>query len=500
MILAAVMVFFSAVSFAQQRPYDRAAENNLWLLGDNIAGLRQDKSSNISYAELYGGTEAGGFRATNDAPSLWRAGAEARTIKHVDRFSMIGGFSFEQASGRDMCGSMFIQPGFYPLDVLEFTPGRKSLQTYAFDGGVSVDLADGWRLGARMDFKSANYSKRKDLRHTNYRLDMKVAPGLTYTSGNLTFGLNYIFAKNSEYTDAEQIGTGESSYYAFLDKGLMFGKYEVWTGSGVHLDEDGVRGLPLREIFNGVGVQFSSSDRFYIDFEYLRGAGSAGEKQIFWYRFPSDEFSLGIGENFSSGGTVYHLSEKFSVRRQKNYETVLEKVTENGVTIPVEYGQNRIFARQITEGDIKLRVLRPGFEFFFEYLGKSTEAMASQVYPYVTDCTLNVSRFDFGQTFHAGKWDIELTEAIGFGSRVENGRLVDESHSTVSVPYRLEDWYMKSVEFETAFRIAGGLSVRRNFVHGIYLQAEASAVKAFGIELLDGNVRGSADLRLGWTF
>ncbi len=499
-MLAAVMVFFSAASFAQQRPYDRAIEDNLWLLGDNIAGLRQDMGCNISYAELYGGTEAGGFRATHEAPSLWRAGAEARTIKHVARFSMIGGFSFEQTSGRDMCGSMFIQPGSYPLDVLEFTPGRKTLQTYAFDGGVSVDLAGGWRLGARMDFKSANYSKRKDLRHTNYRLDMKVAPGLTYTSGNLTFGLNYIFAKDSECVDAEQIGTGESSYYAFLDKGLMFGKYEAWTGGGVHLDVDGVKGMPLRETFNGVGVQFSSSDRFYIDFEYLRGTGSAGERKIFWYRFPSDEFRLGIGENFSSGETVFRLSEKFSIRRQQNYETVLEMVSENGVIIPVEYGQNRIFARQITDGEIQLRVLRPNFEYFFKYRGTSTEAMASQVYPYVTDCTLNVSRFDFGQTCHTGKWDVELTEAAGFGSMVENARTVTENSNTVTEPFRLEDWYHKAVEYDTAFRVEGGISVRRNFARGIYLQAEVAGAKAFGIELLEGSTRGGAGLKLGWTF
>ena len=217
--LSAAMLFVSLAAFAQ--PFEKAMRRNLWNDGSNANGIRQDSLS-ISFAELYGGFKAGDYHDTYDCSKGWTAGARAASVQHLKNFSMSGSFGFEQTQGDGMCGSMFIQPGFYPLDVLEFTPGRKTLQTYAFDGGVSVDLADGWRLGARMDFKSANYSKRKDLRHTNYRLDMKVAPGLTYTSGNLTFGLNYIFAKNSEYTDAEQIGTGESSYYAFLDKGLMF--------------------------------------------------------------------------------------------------------------------------------------------------------------------------------------------------------------------------------------------------------------------------------------
>ena len=92
---------------------------------------------------------------------------------------------------------MFIHPGFYPVDVLEFTPGHKDLQTHAFMGGIATDIAPNWRLGGKIDFSAANYSKRKDLRHTNYRLDLTVAPSVMYHSGELAIGFSYIFNKTA---------------------------------------------------------------------------------------------------------------------------------------------------------------------------------------------------------------------------------------------------------------------------------------------------------------
>ena len=92
---------------------------------------------------------------------------------------------------------MFIQPGFYPVDILEFTPGRKDLQRYAFMGGIASDIAPNWRLGGKIDFAASNYSKRKDLRHTNYRLDLKVAPSVMYHSGDLAIGFLICSAKTA---------------------------------------------------------------------------------------------------------------------------------------------------------------------------------------------------------------------------------------------------------------------------------------------------------------
>ena len=500
-LAAAALLCFALAAAAQTRPYDKVVRDNLWLAGTNAAGLREDRSTDVSYVELYGGMESGGFRREWESPSPWRAGAEAKTVKHLDRFSMKGGFSFEQMSGPDMCGSMSLRPGYYPVDVIEFTPGKKTRQTYAFDGSVSIDLAGGWRLGAEMDFTSANYAKRKDLRHTNYLLDMTVTPGISYTtpSGDLTLGVNYIFRKTSESIVPEQVGTGASSYYAFLDKGLMYGKYEVWTGSGVHLDEAGVQGFPLKENFHGVGLQVGSARDYYLDLEYLYGNGSAGEKQSVWYRFPSHNVNLRGAVVFRGSRKTVYLKEDFSWRLQTNDETVLDKVVSGGVTTTEEYGSNRIFSRELRTLRVSALVARPGFEYTVAQELASTASTASQMYPYITDSNVLTLRLSFSPVWYCGKYDFGASAGFCTGSAGETSRMADEASGVLTDPFRLQEYYDRVLEYETATKADLSVFVRRNFSHGIYLQLEGAFLQAFGT-FPDGASRASGLLGLGWTF
>ena len=257
-LLVSMLVCSIAVS---AQPYERMVRNSLWSASDNVTGIRQDTVS-ASYAELSAGYEGGEFRDTWQASEGWNAGARTASVRHMERISYAGSFSFKQTEGYDMCGSMFIRPGSYPVDILEFTPGRKTLQTYQFDGGFSYDLDSKWRIGAMMDFESANIAKRKDLRHSNSLLDMTVAPGFMYHDGDFAVGASAVFGKVSERVEAEQVGTSESSYYAFLDKGTMRGVYSVWNGSGLHLEESGVNGFPVNELSYGASAQVQYRDFF----------------------------------------------------------------------------------------------------------------------------------------------------------------------------------------------------------------------------------------------
>lgn len=498
---AAAMLLSALAAGAQTLPYDRVVRDNVWLVGTNPAGLRDTRTADISDVALYGGAETGGFRRSWESPTPWRAGAAARTVKHLDRFSMKGGFSFEQMSGPDMCGSMSVRPGYYPLDVLEFTPGRKTRQTYAFEGSISVDLKGGWRLGAGMDFTSANYAKRKDLRHTDYLLDMTVTPGLSYTvpSGGISFGLNYIYRKNSESITAEQVGTGESSYYAFLDKGLMYGKYEVWTGSGVHLDEAGVQGFPQKEQFHGLGLQVSAAG-YYFDIEYLRGNGSAGEKQSVWYRFPSHNVNIRFAENFSWGSRRVFFREYFSWRLQTNDETVLDKVVSGGVTTTEEYGSNRIFSREAWTERLELTVARTGFEYLVAVDMGSRFAVASQMYPYITESDLFTARFSVSPTWYRDKYDFGFTAGFGYGTSAETDRMAAEDSGVLTQPFRLQDYYDRELQYDTAPKADVSAFVRRHLPLGLSLQAEGSFLRAFGSSLPDDPYRLTGLLTLYWTF
>ena len=112
-------------------------------------------------AEIYGGYETGGFRPGFAASSLWKAGAKAKGTRHGDRTSWTGSFGFEQVEGKDMFTSMFLYPGYYPIDVLEFTPGDKTRQTYSLGGGLVTEPGEDWLLGGKVAYQAANYGPNR---------------------------------------------------------------------------------------------------------------------------------------------------------------------------------------------------------------------------------------------------------------------------------------------------------------------------------------------------
>lgn len=495
-IFALCLTLFGLTAYGQR--YERIVRDNFWNESRNVTGIRQDSVSR-SYAEAYGKYETGEFRDTWQAEKGWSAGAATASIRHLERISLKGSFSFDQTEGYGMCGSMFIDPGFYPVDVLEFTPGRKTLQTYSFDGGLSFDLSDNWRIGASMDFKSANMSKRKDLRHTNWKLDMTIAPGFMYHSGDFAFGANYIFRKTSENVKAEQVGTAESSYYAFLDKGMMYGVYSVWSGSGLHLSEPGVNGFPVKDFSNGAALQIQYKGLF-AEAEYLHTQGTVGEKEYLWFRFPGQEVNGQIGYRHKGIRSTHYARIKLSHKTLGMDESILEKVSENGVTTVHYHGSNRILSKAYSaispeyEYVTDIIELRAGADFRWE------RSLSSQMYPYLYSQNILNWKAYADATVHTGRFDIGVEIAYGDGSVKESERIVNEQSGVQTTPFRLQEWYERQMEFRTASYLETGLSVRNNLRNGIYFRAEGEWVRGFNLISITGKNRFTAALGIGYEF
>ena len=114
--VAAALLFWSAGLFAQT--FDIVERRDFWNAGRNVNGLRTD-SLTVSYAELGADYTSGGFRDVNDPKTIWSAGAEAGTITHLKKFSMIGAFSFRNAESQKACGSMVLF-FWYPAHISSF--------------------------------------------------------------------------------------------------------------------------------------------------------------------------------------------------------------------------------------------------------------------------------------------------------------------------------------------------------------------------------------------
>lgn len=478
--------------------FDLTSGRNFWNSGRNAAGVRQDTVS-ISCAEIGGRYVSGGFRDYADAVSSWSAGAKAATIMHLKSLSLTGAFSFGNFSGSGMCGSMSVRPGYYPVDVLEFTPGEKTRQNYSFSGGISVDLGQAWRLGGRIDFTGANYTKRKDLRHTGYLLDMTVVPSVMYHGEDWAAGISAVFNKNSETICAEQLGISSSTYYAFLDKGLMYGAYESWEGSGVHLSESGINGFPVRELQYGGAVQFQWKE-LYAELEYLYADGKAGEKQTVWFLFPGHTISLKAGYSFGTGAVRNCLRLSVDWKRQLNHETVLDKVTEGGVTTTEVYGSNPVSERRMFS-------VRPEYGLEAESVnlvaGLEISSLARQVspmYPYIfSEHDIIMSAYLSGEV-PVRNTDILAGLCFSTGSAVAGSRMDEADVDASDEPYRLEDWYGVQNEYMLASRLGMKLGMRYRFRRGLYAEVQAQYFRGFNLRYMTGPDRWATGIGLGYVF
>ena len=478
--------------------YDIIERRNSWNAGENVTGIRMDSISS-SYDELYGKNNHGDFYHSYEAEKSWNAGAIAKSITHLKGYSLTGSFSFNHTSGKDMSGSMFIQPGFYPVDILEFTPGRKNLQRYAFMGGIASDIAPNWRLGGKIDFAASNYSKRKDLRHTNYRLDLKVAPSVMYHSGDLAIGFSYMFSKNSESVKAEVIGTTENSYNAFLDKGLMYGAYEAWDGSGIHLSESGINGFPIKELSNGGALQLQWK-RFYGDIEYTYSSGSAGERDAIWFKFPTHRIASHLSYHFKQGKKEHFLRLNLQWSHLVNNENVINKETVNGITTTYINGSNRIFERDAFSVHPEYEFISPRTEVRLGTHISTFKRLTTQMYPYVASEKMLCTQTYVSSVFHIGKFDLKAAASFAIGNSTEKSRVITTDTEPGDPPYRLTDYYNLQNEYATAPQATLRLGLRYHFNHGIYAEVQGSYTRGFNLHYIDGSSRWNETIKLGYTF
>ena len=89
-ILVAFLTLCGQTALSAQT-YEQVLRRNFWNGSSNVAGIRQDSLSR-SYAELSGGYETGGFKASWQAEDAWNAGARTASIRHLDRISFKGAF------------------------------------------------------------------------------------------------------------------------------------------------------------------------------------------------------------------------------------------------------------------------------------------------------------------------------------------------------------------------------------------------------------------------
>lgn len=481
---------------AQER-FDYVQRRNPWNGEMNAAGIRQDTVSR-SYAEIYFMKENGGLVDYSASDDSWTAGAHTASIRHFDKVSFAGRFAYDYFDGRNMCGSMFTRPGYYPVDLYEFTPGRKIRESFALEGSVAAVLAEHWTTGLKAGFSAGNYAKRKDLRHKNKRLDLEVAPGLLYHRGAWAVGVAYLFGRNSERVEADEIGTSAGSYQAFLDKGLAYGVLERWDGSGTHLDESGISGFPIREMTHGVGVQ-GQYGPLQVEVAWRSRSGESGERDSWWYDFDASQATARATLTLRSSGYEHFVRVHAERERLDNRERILRRETIDGIATVLDFGTLPIFERRSwtagTEYEIRSERfdLRAGLDW--ERLGRRS----TLCFPYVREQQQHaLAGFARGRVT-CGAWEVSLGADFRQGGFSEEAFEQDTPLETQSVPVQLTDCYDYANEYFTAPRLGAEAGVRRN-IGRFYVDLSVRWEHGFDLRRIPEADRVRALLGVGYNF
>jgi hypothetical protein len=78
--------------------------------------------------------------------------------------------------------------------------------------------------------------------------------------------------------------------------------------------------------------------------------------------------------------------------------------------------------------------------------------------------------------------------------------MVSGTSGVQTSPFRLQDWYDRQMEYQTASRMDAGISLRYNFRRGIYLKAEGRWLHGFDLKYIDDGNRYGVTLKLGYNF
>lgn len=495
-IVTLLMLIAATGAVAQDR-FEQTERRNPWNSSVNAAGIRQDTVSH-SYAEVYFTKENGGLMDPSSSDNSWNAGARTESIRHLERISFAGGFNYDYFDGRNMCGSMFTVPGYYPVDILEFTPGRKVRESYNFRAALSAELGRGWLGGLNASFEARNYAKRKDLRHKNTRLDFEFSPGVMYRSGRFAAGVAYIVGIDNEKLEAEEIGSTPESYQAFFDRGLRYGSLQLWESNDLHLTTAGVSGFPVRETTQGAGLQLQYG-ALYVEAAYRNRQGHTGEGGTIWHEFATHQVTADGVLSLGDEADRHRVRVGMVWESLDNRENIITYETVNGVSTPHLHGSTPIFGRKSLDlhGEYEWVTARMDWRTGLDYSELNRES--TLMYPQIRGQRLHYTTVWSRWLYRFGSWELTLGADFrqgGFSEREESGEVPAEPGE---YPMQLTGFYNCENEYLTAARLGAEIGVRRN-IHRFYVDLSARYEHGFDLQYVAQPNRVGATLSLGYNF
>lgn len=436
--------------------------------------LNPDRPAREAEVALWGGVEEGWFRPTYEGTFQWSAGARAEGVKHGERTTWTGSVSLEQKTGYGMLSSMFQEPGYFPMDLLEFTPGMKSRETGRLEAGFVTDLGYEYAAGLKATFQAGYLGKQSNLRHSSFGMDLRVEPTLTYVmDDNMGLAFAYVFRLKTERV---QVAPGEGDAL-FFDKGLRYGTYV-----------DGTSAFPIREMSNGFGSRFYSEE-VAAGLEWTWKRGQAGASGFGSYSFPGSAVSVFYEQVFQAEQVDHFIRVSYQRDRDQLRENIADGAGFAAVSDRLGRDAELKYEIRFLHGTVRrLGLALEGHR----RVDRALSPLSDQVKRNLGAATLSSS-------FTLGALDLGLEVQAAGALWRDRGRSRDE---TTDTPYRrTEDW-LRLMDYYMApqVRTGGSLTYHFSSPQGLFLRVDGHWLHALRKTATGGQNREIGTVTVGYDF
>ncbi len=510
-------------STARHRSFEFIKQSDAWLTSENASGLHVLPVKNSSIAEGLFEKKNGDFINYYQSNDSYQWGLQTESFYKINpRVVFYGKVNYTNVTGKNMGGSVFIDPYYNPFDIVEYTDdtrGTKNRESYHLIGAVSATIAKGLNIGGKIDYQTGNYAKHKDARHTNKYLDLTLSLGLSYRLAPcLEAGVNYLYRRSIESVSFKIYGTQDKQYQYLIDYGAFLGRLETLSQTGYTNTNET---KPMFNKFNGGALQLDftlgKSWSLYNETSCKARSGYYGEpgtNSITYTRHHSTIFENKTILSFRKKRQLHLLKASISSEKLENDENVYrEENTEGGRKSIVYYDALKTLDRSVLLANAEYTgnlgvadynptwVLKTGGNFH-----QCTQTASK--YPYYRkqdvwsmDAYLNAKRnLVRGKNMYS--FALGALYGKGGGTPKTDGLYATPSEGQAS-PKTIDRYLYREYEYLTAERVGANAGVQyfRSFksLQG-YVKLQYEYTKAFNVDYLSGSNFNRWKLTIGCTF
>lgn len=501
-----------------------------WLTSENASGLNELSINNISKADITYKKGNGKFVNYYQSDNSYDIGANVESFYRLNpKIVLYGKVSYNNFEGKNMGGSVFIDPYENPFDIVQYsdsTRGNKNLETYQLTGAMSGKIFKNLVLGGKISIIAANYAKDKDLRHKNTLSDLNATVGASYKINSiLNIGANYYYRKRIEDMEFKTYGTTGKDYYSLINYGVFFGKKEKFGSDGYTSENSGTNGnKPLLNEYKGGAIQLDITPNkkidIYNEFAYKKRDGRYGVRSsstIVYSEHNSTQIDYNGIISYKQKDNLHTLDIHIDNDKLTNLENVYKQEKPQGSinTIiyyydPIEVGTKETFnAQALYTAYLGIKDHNPKWTLSVGGQFWDRKQKAS-VYPYYRKQNIDrISMLVNGcRNLIAG--DNMYSVMLGFNYSTGSGDAKNDYVYTTpetghQAPPSLDTMLMREYEYLTCDQVQGHIGFKysrliKDIGIKAYIHADYTLTKASKTEYLQGKSFNEFNLTIGCTF